>query len=159
MASCILATALGFWQTLGEDFRRTWSYLLFRPVSRWHVIGLKLLVGLGVTLVSTGLPLLLYAWWALTPGTHASPFAWWMTADTWWLWLSAVPAYLTAFLCGLRETRWYATRLWPAVPLGGLYFVAIQVPGMFGPCISAGLGLTVALMASLWLTIDRRDYA
>jgi hypothetical protein len=68
-------------------------------------------------LLSTGIPLLFFAFWAATPGTHAKPFEWWMMSSTWRLWFSATAFYLAAFLCGIRAARWWFSRLWPAVPV------------------------------------------
>ncbi|HYW79237.1 MAG TPA: hypothetical protein VE890_06640, partial [Thermoguttaceae bacterium] len=82
VAAC-LAAALGFRQTVGESAKGTFLFLLHRPVSRRWLIGTKLLVGLGLYLVCSVVPVAIYAAWAATPGTHASPFEWSMTIPIW----------------------------------------------------------------------------
>jgi hypothetical protein len=36
-------------------------------------------------------------------------------------WAGSTAVYLAAFLVGIREARWFGSRLWPAVPVGILY--------------------------------------
>ena len=117
LTAAALALALGFWQTLGESVRGTWPFLLHRPMARRSMVLTKLATGMGLLLVSTGVPIVFYAMWAATPGTHASPFEWWMTVETWRGWFLSTAVYLAAFLCGIREARWYGSRLWPLVPV------------------------------------------
>jgi hypothetical protein len=119
-----LALALGFWQTLGETFRKTWSFLWHRPMQRQHVTYVKLSVGAAVFAGAMCLPLLILAVWASLPGTHPSPFGWWMTEHAWRLVFALTPLYLAAFLCGVREARWYGSRL---LPLGMAAVIAMWV--------------------------------
>jgi hypothetical protein len=113
-----LALVLGFRQTLGESFRGLWLFLLHRPL-RWSaIVSTKLIVGAVVLLAALVVPVLVFAAWAATPGTHASPFAWWMTGHTWRLCFALTPMYLAAFLCGTRPARWYLSRLLPLAPAG-----------------------------------------
>lgn len=109
------AIAIGLWQTMVDSRRGTLLFLLHRPVSREAILGAKMLVGIVLTLLILWVPLLAYAIWAATPGTHASPFYWSMTAWAWNLSLGWPVIYLGAFLCGLRSARWYVSRYWPLV--------------------------------------------
>lgn len=110
------AVALGFRQVWWESFRGTWLYLLHRPAP-WSALMLtKLAAGGGLLLAATAVPVLLLAAWAATPGTHASPFEWAMAAQPLRLCFGATVLYLAAFLCALREARWYATRFLPLIP-------------------------------------------
>lgn len=111
--------ALGFRQVLGESFRSTWLFLLHRPAPRSRIMLTKLAVGVGLLLASTALPVLLFAVWAALPRTHASPFDWRMTNVPLRICCGATCIYLAAFLSGLREARWYGTRLFP------LFFAAL----------------------------------
>ena len=81
--SAAAAVAVGLWQTTWESGRGTFQYLLHRPVQRGVIIGTKLLLGGLLCLVLAIAPVLCYALWASTPGTHASPFFWSMTAGPW----------------------------------------------------------------------------
>jgi hypothetical protein len=112
-AGVLLTLALGFRQTAGEAARGTFLFLLHRPVRRELPFLIKLGTGLTVYLLCTGVALLLYAWWAATPGHYPGPFEWSMTADAWRLWLLLPLLYLGAFLSGLRPAPWYGTRLLP----------------------------------------------
>ena len=88
---------------------------------------------MAILLFCTLLPILIYAAWAATPGTHAGPFEWSMTATAFHVWLQLSLAYLGAFACGIRPARWFGSRLLP--------LVAAAVPGMF-----------LFLMPYWWLT-------
>src|SRR3990172_1383109 len=74
-----LVIALGLRQSLGETVRGTWPFLFHRPASRRRLVGVKLATGAGLYLVVSMLPIVVYASWAATPGTHAGPFEWSMT--------------------------------------------------------------------------------
>ena len=108
---------LGLRQTVGESIHGTWMFLLHRPVGWTRLIGVKLLVGVALYLVCGAAAILVYAWWAATPGTHASPFEWSMTVPTWKVWIVMPIVYLGgAFLSGMRPARWVGTRLLAAWP-------------------------------------------
>src|SRR5690348_3770910 len=62
-----LAIALGFRQSAWEAGRGSFQFLLHRPVRRETIFLTKLAAGAGLFLVCTGLPLVLYAFWAATP--------------------------------------------------------------------------------------------
>ena len=74
-----LAIALGFRQSAWEPHQGTALYLLHLPLSRRTIILTKLITGIGLLLVCTLLPILIYAIWAAMPGTHPGPFEWSMT--------------------------------------------------------------------------------
>lgn len=110
------ALAIAFRQGLGESFRSTWLFLLHRPAPRHGIVLTKLAVGIGLLLATTALPVLLFAIWAALPGMHASPFDWRMTNVPLRLCCGATCVYLAAFLCALRDARWFGgTRLLPLV--------------------------------------------
>ena len=113
--AALLAVALGFHQTLGETVHGTYLLLFHLPVSRRRLVWIKLAAGLAVYAACTMPPVLLFAIWAATPGTHASPFEWSMTWPVWRILLSMTMLYLAAFLCGLRPARWFGSRLLPLV--------------------------------------------
>jgi hypothetical protein len=116
---CFYAAGLAIWlglrQTVTESSRGTWLFLLHRPIAQRQLIGAKLAVGAVLYLVCAALPILVYAFWAATPGNHASPFYGWMTASAWKAWSVIVLIYLGAFLSGIRPGRWVGTRLLPLV--------------------------------------------
>jgi hypothetical protein len=125
---CFLtAVALGARQTFGESFSGTYPFLFHRPAGRRWLIGVKLLVGMTIYLICGAISILGYGLWAATPGTHASPFEWSMTADAWVLWLGMSILYLGSFLTGIRPGRWLGTRLWP---FAGAITLTIAVAAM-----------------------------
>jgi len=142
------ALALGFVQTAVESARGTWLFLLHRPVPRGQVLAVKLLVGGGLYLVCAGLPILIYAWWAATPGAHNGPFRWSMTLPAWQALLGIGGLYLGAFLAGVRPARWFGSRLFP-LAAAGLLVPAIQ----FCPWWWI-LGLAATLALAAWLILD-----
>jgi hypothetical protein len=146
MISAALAIGLGLRQTLGESARGTWLVLLHRPAGRCWLLGMKLLVGAGVYFVCAAVPVLIYAWLAATPGTHASPFAWWMTLPVWQWWLSMVLVYLGGFLSGIRPGRWLGSRLLPLAATGVLVFFVQLLPQWWL------LGVAVVAVLAAFLT-------
>jgi hypothetical protein len=151
-----LAIALGFWQSLADFRGDTQLFVLHRPISRRHVYFTKLGVGLAIYLVCGLVPIALYAAWAATPGTHASPFLWSMTTFNWTSWLAMTVIYLGALLAGLRPAAWLGTRLAPlAASLIGLIPV-LAMPPLLGLAL-IGL-LDAALVAAILLIVETRDF-
>ena len=158
LISVALAIALGLRQTLGESSRGTFPLLLHRPATRRWLIAMKLLAGAGMCLACSAVPILVYAYWAATPGNHPSPFFWSMTASTWEIWLSMALVYLAAFLTGLRRARWWFSRLWPiaAMLMVAIYVVnAASWPTHGLMEISAAAAL---LIAAILVVAQTRDY-
>ncbi len=110
-----LAIVLGLWQSLMEFVRGTWHFLLNRPIERSRLIGNKLFAGLLLYFVTTAIPILGLACWSATPGTFPGPFEWSLTRTIWIVWLVLPILYLGAFWCGMREAKWWGTRLLPFV--------------------------------------------
>jgi hypothetical protein len=108
-----LAALLGLKQSAWEDRQGVYRYLLYRPISRTRVLAIKAIVGVAVVLIISVGMLLLYARWAATPGNHASPFLWEMTAEAWKVCFVLPIVYLTALLSGVRPANWVGSRLWP----------------------------------------------
>jgi ABC-type transport system involved in multi-copper enzyme maturation permease subunit len=141
----IMAGVLGFRQTIAESSRGTWLFLLHRPAPQWQLLGMKILAGTGVYLAASAVPVLVYAWWAASPGTHASPFEWSMTLLCWQGWISITGVYLAAFLSGIRPARWFGTRLAPLVGAGVLLAPIQVVPHWWI------FGLAAVLLVDAWL--------
>lgn len=154
-----LAIALGFAQTSGESIRGTWLFLLHRPTAWWTIVGTKLLTGAVLYFAAGAIPVLVYALWAATPGTSASPFFWSMTLDVWRAILSIFPLYLAAFLSGLRPARWFGSRLLPLAGVGFLLAILQAVPWWWA------LGLTLTVLIAAWTlfnilhAVRARDYS
>jgi ABC-type transport system involved in multi-copper enzyme maturation permease subunit len=159
LIGAIFGTAVGFWQTLTETGRGTFLFLLHRPIERSYIFKLKLLVGISLTLLVVGLPMLIYALWAATPGTHASPFFWAMSVSAWLGWLRLPLFYLGAFLSGLREARWWGSRALPLLAAFGIYMILFgleQWPVLLTALSLAVLTCYVVVIRSVAAT---RDYS
>lgn len=152
-----LAIALGFKQSLGDFWGDAQLFVLHRPISRRHVYLTKLLVGLALTVVLAAMTVALYALWAATPGTHASPFAWSMTGAAWMVCLAVSVVYLGAFLSGIRPAAWLGTRLMPLAAAAMAAAFVISSP--------IYVGLPVALVSDLVLiglilhVVETRDFS
>lgn len=153
-----LAIVLGFRQSAWEPYQGTSLYLLHRPVSRNAIVLAKLATGAGLLLAVTLLPILFYALWAATPGTHAGPFAWSMTVPAFEVWLMIVLLYFGAFASGIRPARWIGSRLFP------LASAFVPIVGYYALPYWWITGLPVLAVTSAWLIGDSlfaahtRDY-
>jgi hypothetical protein len=152
-----LALALGLKQTTRELSQGNYYFLLRHPMPRTRIFLIKLAVGAALLLSITGAMFFFYAWWAATPGNHASPFEWSMTVPAWRICFSILLIYLGAFLTGIRPGRWFGSRLIPMVTSGLFLFIAILLPWWW-----AGLLLVFAaaglLVASILHVVHERDY-
>jgi hypothetical protein len=154
-----LALALGFRQSAWEPSQGTALYLLHRPLHRRTIFLTKLLTGLGVQLACTFLPIVVYASWAVTPGTHAGPFEWSMTGPMLRLWLTLPLVYLGAFASGLRPARWFGSRLLPLVAVVLPVALFQMLPHWWLIAFPALLLTALALISVILLEAETRDYA
>ena len=158
----LFAVAVGFWQTWWESSRGTFQFLLHRPMGRGAIFAAKLAVGIAFCLLVVCLPLLCYALWAATPGKHASPFSWSMTAWAWQLCLQMPLVYLGAFLSGLRPARLWGSRFFPlAASLLALLGSEALALGLGLPIIAVVVGFlldAVFVLAILYVAFTR-DYS
>ncbi|HEY2410769.1 MAG TPA: hypothetical protein VGI40_00920 [Pirellulaceae bacterium] len=152
----LLAMGLGFSQSLRDFWGDAQLFLLHRPVSRRRIFGVKLGVGLAMYLACGLLPLVVYAAWAATPGTHASPFEWSMTTDTWKTWMNLTTLYLASFLAGIRPAAWFGTRLLPLAAAGLGTFLSEWTTGWAWPIYVAAADALLA--AAIFHTIETRDF-
>jgi hypothetical protein len=111
----LFGIVLGLRQTFGELRGGTFPLTLHLPMSRRSLFAVKLVTGIALIWGLGGIALATVCWWAATPGTHASPFEWSMTADSWRTWFAMPIVYLGAFTTGISPARWFGTRLFPLV--------------------------------------------
>jgi hypothetical protein len=158
MISGCLAAALGLRQSVLETAFGTEQFLLHRPVSRPWLIGTKLLTGGCVYLAVAAVPVLLYAAWAATPGTHASPFEWSMTLVWWKGWFTVTAIYLGGFLCGIRPGLWKGTRLLPLIVAIFLALLLGVVPWLWAWGAVALVILDAILVTTILYVARTRDF-
>jgi hypothetical protein len=158
-----LAIALGMRQTLGESIAGTYLFLFHRPAIRRWLIGAKLLVGLAAYLLCALLPVVIYGVLAATPGAHSSPFFWEMTIPTLVTCLTMTVLYFGAFLSGIRQGRWFYSKLFPLAGAGLMAFASAALHSDFSRGAVASLApilLTDALLVASILFVARtRDYS
>ena len=156
--AALLALALGFWQTMGESLRGTYMLLFHLPVARWRLVGTKLLVGLCIYSAATAVPVLLFASWAASPGTHASPFYWSMTLPTWQALIALMMLYLAAFLCGLRASRWFGSRLLPLAGVGPAAWILAVAPIPWWMALPITVAIGALLLACIGHVVHLHDF-
>ena len=155
----LLAIVMGLMQSAWEFVGGTWHFLLYRPISRRQVLKIKVLTGLSLLMNCTMLPGLLYAVWADSTGTHASPFAWWMTEKFWQQWLTLPVLYLASFQSGLFDARWYGVRLLPVLTAGVLCVVFSLWPFWWLTAFPILVALLVLQSVTLLHTMQTRDFS
>jgi len=152
-----LAILMGFKQTAWELWQGSYFFLLHRPASRRTIFGVKVAVGLAVLMLITGSVIQVYAMWAATPGTHASPFFWSMTAWAWRYWLAFPLLYLGAFLSGIRPGRWFGSRLFPLAAAALMTLLAAMAPWWWLN-LALVFAFSLALVVSIFYYVETRDY-
>lgn len=149
---------LGLWQTFGESVQGTWGFYLHRSMDKAALVLAKAGVGLAWLLLCLAVPLVIYAVWAAIPGTHASPFEWWMTGPVVRAWAFASVGHLAGFLCGLRPARWWVSRFFPALAVGLLWLTVVIEPWTAWPAWLAILVADGLLIASIIEVTRERDW-
>ncbi|MFI5460865.1 MAG: hypothetical protein ACHRXM_36100 [Isosphaerales bacterium] len=153
-----LAIALGFRQSAWEPSQGTALYLLHLPLHRHTIFLTKLFTGIGLQLVCTLLPILIYAAWAAVPGTHPGPFEWSMTSPALHIWLLMPLVYLGAFASGIRRARWFGSRLLPLVSVVIPAFPMGFVPHWWLIAFPMLLLVAAVLVSDILLEAGTRDF-
>ena len=144
----LFAIVLGIRQSISEMGAGTYPLTLHLPMSRRRVFGVK--IGVGIALVwglgAAGGSATLCLW-AATPGTHASPFEWGMTATAWEVWFAMPILYLGAFATVLLPGRWFGTRLFP-LATAGVTTLALLSPALADdlPPLAFVIGVVLAIL-------------
>jgi ABC-type transport system involved in multi-copper enzyme maturation permease subunit len=143
-----LAIALGFRQSAWEPSQGTAIYLLHLPLTRRTIVLTKLITGIGLLLLCTLLPIVSYAAWAASPGTHPGPFEWSMTGSAFRIWLILPVVYLGSFASGIRPARWFGSRLFP--------LFSVTVPAIFSFAVAQWwlIGLPLLCLVAAVLICD-----
>jgi ABC-type transport system involved in multi-copper enzyme maturation permease subunit len=152
------AIALGFRQSAWEPSQGTAIYLLHLPLTRRTIVLTKLITGIALLLLCTLMPIVSYAAWAASPGTHPGPFEWSMTGSAFRIWLILPVVYLGTFASGIRPARWFGSRLLPLFSVAVPTLLAYEVGrwwliGFLLLCLVAA----VLVIAILWVT-ETRDF-
>lgn len=134
----IFAAVIGWMQIFNERPRDLWAFFRHRPVTPEGLFLSKVIAGLGLYFVATGIPLGVFILWAAWPGHVAAPFHAQMLLPFIGSLLAGVPLYFAGMLTGLRQARWYVSR---ALGLGaGLVIIA-------GCIVTSHFSLALATLA------------
>jgi len=153
----VFALALGLKQTAWEIHHGTFHFLLHRPLPRHTVFVVKLLVGTIAVVVVNAFMIGIYGWWAATAGKHPSPFFWSMTLPSWSLGISLLLVYLGGFLSGVRQARWFGTRLVPAALAGCCVYVIATTEAWWWYAMLLGLPTAVAMLIAIFYYVRTSD--
>lgn len=157
---CILAAAVGLWQTFRESQSRTWHFLLHRPVDRQVVLRSKVLAAGLIYFLAIVVPILGLTIWAATPGTHASPFHWLLPIPAWYAVTAGTGLYLAAIFAGLRRGHLLGSRWWPLVAASAVFgIVAAYTPReLIAPLWIVLLVWDALLAAAIYTELKATDF-
>ena len=149
IASAVTALLLSLAQTMPEKRLDKWAFLVHRPVSRTRLLLGKIIAGLILYAIAVGVPFLGAILWVATPGHVPAPFEPAMAlpgvADL----LAGVMYYFAGMLIGLREARWYGSRVLP-IGLAITASVAVFAVPAFWQALLVILGVTAVLAVAAW---------
>ena len=139
----IFGAVLGWLQIHNERRPDLWAFLMHRPMTRTGIFLGKAIAGLGLYALVAGIPLLAFTIWARLPGHVAAPFDPVMLLPVTACVLGGILYYFAGMLTGLRQARWYASRV---LGLGVAIIVSLLMP--FWPehwqdflCLLIGAGI------------------
>ncbi|MCY3019429.1 MAG: hypothetical protein NTW87_10445 [Planctomycetota bacterium] len=146
---CGVGVLLGFMMSWKESLKKTWHFLIHRPASKSQILEAKLLGGLILYLGAVGLPFLFLTVRSTVLGAHSSLWATEYVYPGLAALAKGLLLYLAAFLCGLRDARWYGTRFVPLVAAVELILLAEKTQDW--ALISAiHLSSCVLLLGAIW---------
>lgn len=146
-AGCgLFAVVLGFLQIRAEKHPDLWAFLIHRPVEPDAVLRSKLVAGWILYGVGAGLPVFVTIVVASLPGQVAAPFAWPMALPLLAVFLLGFVFHAAGMLTGLRQARWYASRIAGLGPPIAATPLALSVPEFWQAALIIGVaGLVVTL--------------
>jgi len=127
--AAVAGLVMGLVQTLFETQPDNWAFVVHRPIPRVVIFGAKCAAGLLLLYVSLGLPCVMAATWAATPGNLPMPFQSRMVlpllADV----LAGGCFYFAGMILALRQASWFRSRLLPlGLPLATAGAVMFLIP-------------------------------
>lgn len=134
------ALLLGVLQTVFEAQRDRWAYLRHRAITPERILLAKAIVGLSLYFVAVLIPLLLLAIWESIPGHVPAPFHWSAPVTGVTMMFAGAAYWFAGALIGVRDVRWYGTRLLPVgLPIAGtagmvIILGSIGLPSTAGFC-------------------------
>jgi hypothetical protein len=149
---CAAAAGLmfGLAQTLPERRRPDqWAFLVHRPVSRGRLFVAKVVTGLGLYLLAVGVPFACAVAWAATPGNMGAPFDPEMALPALADLLAGALYYFAGMVIGLREARWYGSRVLVIGLAGGCTAAVLFLPDFWHAAVVIAVGSAI-LGSAAW---------
>ncbi|MBC8290146.1 MAG: hypothetical protein H8E37_07495 [Planctomycetes bacterium] len=158
-STAICAGLLGLVQTIRESFEGTWAYYLHRPGNRRQLLTMKLLAGASGYLMLCGAFLIGHILIGLLRHSETHPMQWWLVDVILQFSVAGLIVYLGGFLAGIRQARWYVSRLFPLATAVLIWLLVLYIPNwwLLGlPCVAI---VSAALLHCIFQTADQRDFA
>ncbi len=143
------ATLLGLLQTVPEFWRGQWAFLIHRPITMRGLFFGKVVGGLVLYGAGMLLPLCGAVVWAMIPGRVAAPFSWRATLPAVADILGGVAFYFAALLIGMRQVRWYGSRVLPLALAICCEALVMGVPEFWQAVIVVAVSVGI-LAAAAW---------
>jgi len=159
IVTIVFAIVLAFRQAAWEDIKGTYLFLFHRPMARTHIFLAKILTGIGFYVVCSFVPIVVYGWWAATPGNHPGPFEWSMTWGSIRILFTIVLLYLGILVTYILPARWLGTRILPLVAVGCLAMAIAPTPLLWPLSLSIIIILASLLITTICHIATNRDYA
>lgn len=144
-----IALLLALAQVLPEKRPDQWAFLVHRPVSRTWLFFAKAVTGLGLYALAVGVPFACAVAWVATPGHVPAPFDRGMILPGLADLLAGVGYYFAGMVVGLREARWYGSRVL-AVGLAVLCSFVVVFAPEFGHALLAIVVGVAILGTAAW---------
>ncbi len=144
----IAATLLGLLQTIPEQRRDQWAFLVHRPLTLTQLFFGKAVAGLILYVLIMLVPLTVAVIWSAWPGHLLGPFAWEFLlpfpADL----AGGVAFYFAAMLAGIRRARWYGSRALPVALAVWCEICVVASPTLWLALLAAAVGTAILLIAA-----------
>lgn len=150
-----VAVLLGLLMTWKETVRKTWPFLLHRPVTRTEVFSSKLIAGAMIYLVSVGLPFGLLALWSSIPGNFPAPWC----ADYLLPGITTLTCGYALFLAAFVVGMWpggYVARFTPLIAMGLLVLGAEGLSSWLSAALISSIALFLGLGAATAIFLSIR---
>lgn len=146
----VVGLALGLLQVLQDSSAGRWGFVTHRPISLTRIFFAKLLAGLCLYVLITGVPLEAAAYWVCTPGNIAAPFDWHMVLPRLADLIGGSMWYAAGLLIAARRARWIGSRLFPGcVAFFGSAFAGF-FPMNFGESLLIFAACLILLLPAAW---------
>lgn len=148
LAGLLIGTA----QAIVENRGDKWGFLAHRPANLTTLFWSKVTAGMLLCVLSAGIPVGVGLAWLAGPGNLPVPFDWRIALPLIANLLSGLVCYFAAFLTGMRQARWYASRALGLAAAFGCVALQVAVATSFWQAAAIIAGGLVAGATAAWST-------